>query len=474
MSPDETRELERGIQEIWEIAGRMGLDPYPVHFELVPATIMYEFGAYGLPGRFSHWTHGRAYQQIKTMYDYGLSKIYELVINTNPAYAFLLENNSVLQNKVVAAHVLAHVDFFKNNLYFEHTNRSMLETVNINAERLRRYEFEHGREAVEKLLDAVLSIQEHIDANPRLRKAPPEPQKGRRGDGRPTTAYDDLFRLGEVVEKPVDEPKKFPPEPEKDLLLFLADHAPDLEPWQRDVLHIVRAEQHYFLPQMQTKIMNEGWASFWHATIIRDFDLGEGEFVEFAKMHSGVLSPSKRNINPYYIGMKLFEDIERRWDNPSEEEREKLGRPGGEGRAKIFEVREVDNDASFLRSYLTKELVEELDLYLYRLEGDKWVIVEKDWEVVRDTILTSMTNFGQPYVVVEDGDYRRGRELYLKHCHEGDDLDLDYADKTLKYVHQLWGRPVHLETLVEGKKTVLSYEGQQGRASATPAAPRYQ
>jgi len=472
MIPNEVRELEDAIGEIWELARRMGLDPYPVHFEMVPATIMYEFGAYGLPGRFSHWTHGRAYQQIKTMYDYGLSKIYELVINTNPSYAFLLENNSVLQNKVVAAHVLAHVDFFKNNLYFEHTNRSMLETVTINAERMRKYEFEHGREAVEKLLDAILSIQEHIDSNPRLRKAPPEPPKGRRGNGRPVTPFDDLLRLGETEAPREEESRKFPAEPEKDLLLFLADHAPDLEPWQRDVLHIIRAEQHYFLPQMQTKIMNEGWASFWHASIIRELDLPEGDFVEFAKMHSGVLSPSKRNVNPYFVGMKLFEDIERRWDNPTDEEREKLGRLGGEGRAKIFEVREVDNDASFLRSYLTKDLVDELDLYLYRLEGDKWVIVEKNWEKVRDTILASMTNFGQPYIVVEDGDYRKGRELYLKHCHEGDDLDLEYADRTLKYVHQLWSRPVHLETIVEGKKTVLSYEGQHGRATATPAAAR--
>src|SRR5437763_2925728 len=169
MEDTDIKALEDAVEPIWEIARGLGLDPFPVHFELVPAGIMYEFGAYGLPGRFSHWTHGRAYQQIKTMYDYGLSKIYELVINTNPAYAFLLENNSVLQNKLVAAHVLAHVDFFKNNAYFEHSNRSMLETVSINAERLRRYEFEHGRDEVETLLDAVLSIQEHIDNNPRLR-----------------------------------------------------------------------------------------------------------------------------------------------------------------------------------------------------------------------------------------------------------------------------------------------------------------
>src|SRR5262249_33230562 len=161
--------------------------------------------------------------------------------------------------------------------------------------------------------DAVLSIQEHIDSTPRLRKTEPEPNRQRRGDGRPTTPFDDLLRLGEAKEeKPAEEPKRFPPEPEKDLLLFLAEHSPDLEPWQRDILHIVRAEQLYFLPQMQTKIMNEGWASYHHARIIRELDLPEGDFVEFARMHSGVLAPSKRNVNPYYVGMKVFEDIERR------------------------------------------------------------------------------------------------------------------------------------------------------------------
>src|SRR5919108_929441 len=158
-------ELESAIAEIWAVAQRLGLDPFPTHFELVPAEIMYEFGAYGLPGRFSHWTHGRTYQQIKTMYDYGLSKIYELVINTNPSYAFLLENNTVLQNKVVAAHVLAHSDFFKHNAYFGHTSRDMVETAAVNAGRLQQYEYEHGRAAVVEFLDAVLSIQEHFDPN---------------------------------------------------------------------------------------------------------------------------------------------------------------------------------------------------------------------------------------------------------------------------------------------------------------------
>ena len=454
-------ELESAIPEIWAIAERLGLEPFPVHFELVPASIMYEFGAYGLPGRFSHWTHGRAYQQIKTMYDYGLSKIYELVINANPSYAFLLENNSVLQNKVVAAHVLAHSDFFKNNAYFGHTSRDMVETAAVNAERIQHYAYLHGSAAVEECLDAVLSIQEHFDPNVRIRRPTPADYERQRHQRAPESAYDDLFYLGdEPRPAPAVTPKRFPPEPEKDLLRFLAEHAADLEEWQRDVLHIVRSEQIYFLPQMQTKLMNEGWAAYWHARIIRELELSSDEYLQFAAMHSSVLEPSRRGINPYYVGMKIFEDIERRWDEPSDQERERHGRPGGEGRRKIFEVREFDNDASFLRNYLTKELVDELDLYLYRLEGDKWVVVEKDWEKVRDGILAGMTNFGYPYIVLEDADYRGNRELYLKHRFEGQELDLGYAEKTLRQVQRIWRRTVHLETVAEEKPIVLTFDGQ--------------
>src|SRR6266567_3039069 len=196
MTPEEVRELEDAIGQIMELADGFGLDPYPVHFELVPATIMYEFGAYGLPGRFSHWTHGRSYQQIKTMYDYGLSKIYELVVNSNPSHAFLLENNSVLQNKVVAAHVLAHSDFFKNNVYFAHTSRDMVESASINADRIQQYEFHHGRDRVENFLDAVLSIQEHFDPNIRIRRESADEVERKRRPRPRETAYDDLFYLG--------------------------------------------------------------------------------------------------------------------------------------------------------------------------------------------------------------------------------------------------------------------------------------
>jgi stage V sporulation protein R len=879
--------LSKAIDEIWAEGEKTGLDPFPIHFEVVPASIMYEIGAYGLPGRFSHWSHGKAFHQMKTMYDYGLSKIYELIINTNPAQAFLMEANSLIQNKLVIAHVIGHSDFFKKNVYFAHTSRQMVEVAATHADRLRKYEFHHGRLEVEKFLDAVLAIQEHIDPNLRVRRRPPpDAKEDRRKKGARTTPYDDLWRLEKREREDEDAPKGRRPtrleEPEKDLLWFIGEYAPDLEPWQRDIVNVVREEMLYFLPQMQTKIMNEGWAcatgesllltergilrfrdlyerreavavasgapgalhritdfhtetrvptirvttrrgytlegalkhrlqradgswafltelqpgdqvtlatgtniwgrepvaidylpaprdaslgdvalaaetslstvirhrngdstrsgealqsallameyrdgrpgkvistrralspppflneplahllgyfvgdgnvtksgicltcgdeayarrltdlvetvlgvpatlrddatatgprwrievhsrellslleelgidlslkaaekqvpeailrspraivaaflsgyfdadayagpsgvilssasceliqtvqvillndgilstqrrqndgciqlhitgasasrfhdqigfklerkqaaleasvendrwfkqetatdeivtieageadvfditvdvahayvacgfvnhnSFWHSRILRDMELPHDEHIEFVRLHSSVLSPPPRgrSINPYYVGFKMFEDIERRWngdltdDERREYREENDGKEWpykGQGREKMMEVREVESDVSFLRNYLTANLVEELDLYIYRREGDQWVIVEKDWRKIRDSLVGSMTNFGFPYIVVEDGDFRRNRELYLKHCHDGRDLDLKYAQKTLQQTYLLWGRPVHLETILEDKKTVFSFDGEKDIISA--------
>jgi stage V sporulation protein R len=455
----DTSLLEEALPRVFEVAAELGLDPFPVHFEVVPAPILYEFGAYGLPGRFSHWTHGRAYQQLKTSYNYGLSKIYELVINTNPSYGFLLDTNSVLQNGLLASIFLGHVDFFKNNAYFAPTNRRMIDTASLNADRIRDYEQRHGRSEVETFLDAVLSIQEHIDPHHRLKRAdelppvdrPPRPAAG---------PYDDL--LGAVHPAP-NPAVPAEPEPERDILRYIAEHARHLTDWQRDVIAIIRQEQLYFVPQMRTKIMNEGWASFWHARIMRELDLTQDDYLAFSQMHAGILAPHGHQLNPYHVGMKLFEDIERRWNEPTAEEKEHFGRKPGEGRAKLFDIRASESDASFLRNYLTEDLVEELDLYVYRLEGNQWVIVDKDWEKVRDNLVAELTNFGHPYIVVADGDYHGNGELLLRHLDEGKPLDQDYANRTLTYVQSLWGRAVHLETTVDGKTVVLTAPVKRGR-----------
>ncbi|MFN2599366.1 MAG: SpoVR family protein [Pyrinomonadaceae bacterium] len=470
MEDRETKELERALEQIWDVARRFGLDPFPTRFEIVPATVMYEIGSYALPGRYSHWTFGKAYHRMKTMYDFGLSKIYEVVINTNPSYGFLLETNSPVQNKLVIAHVLGHVDFFKNNAYFSKTNRRMVESVSSHAGRMAEYEFRYGRKTVEKFLDAVLSVEEHIDPNFFIRRARDEDRGGEEKPPAPKVAgrYDDLWNIGAREEPTGEDAREGDARPrqlhlpEKDLLHYVMKNSPSLADWQRDAMAMIHEEMEYFVPQLQTKTLNEGWASYWHSRILRELDLPDEEMLEFAELHAGVVSPQKGQLNPYYLGYKILEDIERRWDEPSAEEREKFGRKGGDGRAKIFEVRETESDVSFLRNYLTEELCEELDLFVYELvEDEEWTVTEKRWERVRDQLVANMTNFGFPYIVVADGDYNGNRELYLKHQYEGAELDAPYARKVLEHVHALWGRPVHLETSVDGESVVMSYDGEE-------------
>ena len=475
MAESDIERLRDAIDHAWEEARKFGLDPFPTHFELVPASIMYEFASYGIPGRFSHWTHGKAYYRQKMQYDFGLSKIYEMVINTNPSYAFLMDMNDLLQNTFVAAHVFGHTDFFKNNAYFQHTSRRMIDKASIHADRIAKYEFDHGKDEVEHFLDAVLSIQEHVDYNLLIREEKPHNPDAKEVEKAPGM-YDDLWGMDERLQKAEEErerrrgkPAKFPEKPQKDILQFLSQHSPHLAPWQRDIIEIVRTEMLYFVPQMQTKTLNEGWASLWHSRIMRRLGetgvISDSETIEFAQLHSGVLSPSRTSLNPYYLGFKILEDIERRWDNPTPEERDRLGRKPGMGMKKLFEVREMENDVSFLRNYLTQDLVKDLDLYLYKKEGDEWVIAEKSWEKVRDGIVASMNNFGSPYLVVENGDFRGNRELYIVHVFEGQELDMNYAEKTLQHVYVLWGRPVHLETIYDGKKILISYDGERSTKS---------
>ncbi|HYE75526.1 MAG TPA: SpoVR family protein, partial [Blastocatellia bacterium] len=226
----------------------------------------------------------------------------------------------------------------------------------------------------------------------------------------------------------------------------LTDEIVSIEERYNDVYDITVDEAHAYVAN---GFINHN--SFWHSRIMRELDLPDNDHLEFAELHAGVVSPHRGQLNPYYLGYKIFEDIEKRWDNPTAEEIERLGRKSGEGRAKMFEVRELDNDVSFLRNYLTEELCEELDLFVYELvDEEDWTITEKRWQRVRDQLVANMTNFGFPYIEVTDGDYNRNRELYLKHRYESAELDLKYARKVLEYVHKLWGRPVHLETMLEG------------------------
>ncbi|WNS76717.1 SpoVR family protein [Bacillus sp. DTU_2020_1000418_1_SI_GHA_SEK_038] len=464
MLEEDRKQLYNAIEEITEIAKGFGLDYYPMRYEICPADIIYTFGAYGMPTRFSHWSFGKQFFKMKLHYDLGLSKIYELVINSDPCYAFLLDSNSLIQNKLIVAHVLAHCDFFKNNIRFQNTKRDMVESMAATAERIRQYEIMHGKKAVETFLDAVLAIEEHIDPSLMRPKLPWNLDDAEYEEEEPiaTSPYDDLWNLDERNNRKPDKikkKKKIPPQPEKDLLLFIESYSRELTDWQRDILTMMREEMLYFWPQLETKIMNEGWASYWHQRILREMDLTSSEALEFAKLNAGVVQPSRTSINPYYLGLKIFEDIEERYDNPTDKMKKRGVKPGS-GREKMFEVREIESDISFLRNYLTKDLVTREDMYLFQKQGKDYKVVDKQWEHVRDQLVSMRVNGGFPYLTVNDGDYLKNGELYLKHWFEGIELDLKYLEKVLPYVHQLWGRSVHMETIVEGKNMLFTYDGK--------------
>lgn len=461
------QELHKAIDEITEIAIGFGLDFYPMRYEICPADIIYTIGAYGMPTRYSHWSFGKQFHKMKLQYDLGLSQIYELVINSDPCYAFLLETNTLTQNKLIVAHVLAHCDFFKNNVRFSNTRRDMVESMTATAERIASYERRYGKDEVEQFLDAVLSIQEHIDPSlirPHLLYEEEDEEEEMMIQ---KTPYDDLWSLDKIAKEaePKKRKKKFPPSPEKDLLLFIEQYSRELDDWQRDIVTMLREEMLYFWPQLETKIMNEGWASYWHQRIMRELDLTTEETIEYAKLNAGVVQPSKTSINPYYLGLKIFEDIEKRYDNPTEEMR-KAGVKPGSGREKLFEVREIESDISFIRNYLTKELVEQEDLFIFEKKGNTYQITDKDYEHIRDQLVSSRVNGGFPYIVVENGDYMRNGELYLKHSYEGMELDPHYLENVLPYIYKLWGRPVHMETVVEGKPVLYSYDGKRNQRKA--------
>jgi stage V sporulation protein R len=415
MKQSEYELLEQSIEHITELAREEGLDGFPMRYEICPAEVLYSIGAYGMPNRFAHWSFGKAYQRMKSEYDYGLSRIFELVINSNPCYAFLLDRNTLLQNKLIVAHVLGHSDFFKNNAMFSGTDRNMVERMAVFAGRVRVFEQEYGTDEVELILDAGLSIQEHVDPHHRV---------GRKGG----------FNEAEGGSK--------------DVVGFIAGSSRALQDWQREILYMLREEMLYFWPQMETKIMNEGWATYWHLRLIRQLELGDADILEFAKMNAGVVQPGNGSLNPYYLGLRMLEYIERH-----------------EGIEALFEIREMESDVSFLRNYLNQALIEEMDLFIFGRENDVYKVTDKDVAHISDMLIRQRTNGGFPYITAMDDDYQGRGELLLLHRYDGLVLDRKYVERTLPLVYRLWGRPVHLETRNEDNPVKYCYDGERMSAS---------
>ncbi len=488
--------LQKMQVEIEGYARGYGLDFYPTIFEHIDADDLNAIAAKGgFPVRYPHWRWGMDYERLAKGYHHGLQKIYEMVINNDPCYAYLMKSNDVIDQKLVMAHVYGHCDFFKNNYWFSKTSRKMMDEMANHGNRVRRYMDEVGVEEVEEFIDACLSIEDLIDVHsPFIRrreevnrydfqdaeKRKEEVDERNRPPRFQSKDYMDRFinppaRLAAIAEERDAvrrEAKSFPERPERDVMLFILEHAP-LNSWQADVLSIVRNEAYCFAPQAQTKIMNEGWASYWHSTIMTRQGLTPGDVINYCDHHSGMLASSPTQLNPYKLGIELFRDIEDRWNRGAFGKefdecddyvrRRDWNTDIGLGREKIFEVRKIHNDLTFIDEFLTLDFVREHKLFKfgYNESTEYYEIETREFPRVKQQLLASLTNRGQPQITICDGNYKNRGELFLKHTYTGVELQVDYARDTLANLHRLWNRPVHLKTVLEETEAVFSFDGTQ-------------
>ncbi len=488
-------EIHEWVVRIAEIARGCGLDFFDTVYEMVDHEEMNEIAALvGFPVRYPHWHFGMEFERLQKSYTYGLHKIYEMVINNDPCYAYLLRSNSLVDHKLVIAHVYAHCDFFKNNTWFSKTNRKMVDEMANHRARIRRYVEKHGYERVENFLDACLSIENLIDpgslfgdgaktADPVMQEEPgrdfrvPRLHAAKRYMEDFINPKEYLDAQRKRLQETADRHRRYPAKPTRDVLRFLVEHAP-LEKWEADLLSIIREEALYFLPQGLTKIMNEGWATYWHSRMMTGHILQGQELVDYADHHSGTVAQAPGRLNPYKLGLELFRHIKRRWD------RGRFGREYEEcddyrtrakwdtkamlGTEKIFEVRKVYNDVGFVDTFLDEDFVNEHRLFVYR-RNEKTGRIEVDsraYEKVKQRLLMALTNNGRPFIYVEDGNFENRGELLLWHDHIGLDLQLDRAQPTLENLFKIWRRPVNVRTILAGRPTMLRFDGETHAAAA--------
>lgn len=428
---------------------QMGLNFYPQEFEIVTYEDMLGCEAYmGMPMRYHHWSFGKAYERKKTYYHYNLTGLpYEMVINSNPCLAYLMKDNTLLLQVLTMAHVYGHNDFFRNNRMFRQGTRAenCLAMFKSHASRIDNYikDPSIGYERVERVLDAAHALRLQVYRTVGEKHLEPEELKKQLIIRSLPEASDHPLLEPRVKGQPLDL-NRIPLEPEEDILLFICRYA-QLEEWERDVISMVRQESLYFIPQIETKIMNEGWASFWHYRILQQLDLPQEMHIEFLKRHNQVLSPHPGSLNPYQLGYKLFEKLEKE-----------------KGIDFVMQVRESERDASCLRCYLDEELCCELNLFAYFKKGREYLVSEvadeEGWKYIRDTLAANAGIYGIPNIKVMEV---KGRErvLVLEQEWEGRELLLDYAHQTLKYIARLWGAPVRLRTMVRHAFQTLESDG---------------
>ena len=447
-----TTDWRSHLPQLEDLARGLGLDWSPIIFEAVPDSFMTEIAVYGLPVRMPHWSFGARYIYQLLQRHMGYSRLFEVVFPGNPGRAYLAASNGLADNILVAAHVLGHADFSKNNLQFQRSSEQgsghIIEHAASHARQIERDIEAHGFFAVEKVLDAALALEQYIDPDRGLRREIyPDFLPG------PAVPSDDAFRTRfatlDAAERAAPNARRhrapLPPHPENDILWFIATYAPDLESWERDIFLAVRAESFYFYPVFATQTMNEGWASYWHARLLREANfIAQDTYLDAIKCHSDVVRPvaaeeqSATAVNPYHLGFTLWEEIIKT-----------------EGIDAARQIMREDDDCSFLRNHLTPKLAADMGLFRYQRQHNGTVrVLDGDIDELRETLLTDKYNFGAPKVSVSE--VRSNGTLVLRHDSDIDKrgLDTDRARKVLEYIAQVWRRPVVLKTVDAASKSV--------------------
>jgi stage V sporulation protein R len=439
-------DLESYTRIIEEAARDFGLDCYPQEFEICNYEDMLSYEAYsGMPSRYPHWSFGKAWERKKTFYRYNLVGLpYEMVINSNPCLAYLMKENTLALQVLTIAHVFGHNDFFKNNRLFKNGTRAdyTVEMFKSHATRISDYIADPsiGYERVERILDAAHALRFQVYRISNEKHLTPEEIKESHMEKyyKAQSSKDPLFKESKKEHPDWD---KIPLEPEEDILLFLLRYAP-LSEWEKDIISIVRSEAQYFMPQIETKIMNEGWASFWHYKILNHIDLPPSLHLEFIKRHNQVIAARPGTLNPYHLGFKIFCRLEEK------------GKP-------LFDIREQERDVSFIRRYLDQDLCQELNLFEFQKDKHDYVIKEiadeDGWRKVRDALIMNLGMNGIPLIKAVDIDW--ARILYLEQEWDGRELLLDYAHQTIKYIARLWGNKVRLRTRINDEYKLLESAG---------------
>ena len=492
MNRSELQRLIKIEDRIYQIAKADGLDFCDIEFDIIPDQKMLEIMSYRIPGNISNWKYGRDYEKLRTFQEKVRHSLpLEVVINSNPSRAYLMKDNTFALQVLVMAHVVGHVSFFTMNKHFQRTKRDMINYLSVASERFNKYERLYGIDEVEKIIDAGHSIQFHcnpfdLETEDEKRKRLFEQMKLKKhvkstAEFADITAVDNYDKRKEQ-DRYLENQKlwrklknKTPVEPTEDLLRYIIDNSKILDDWQKDVLEVLRQEGEYFWPQMRTQYMNEGFAVLTHEKIMKQLFKEElltmSDHAQYNYSNSLVKAMNPKSMNPYLVGSKIWEDVIDRWDKGKHGReyencedtklKEKWDDGSMMGREKMFEIIRSHTDWFFMQNFLTPELIDELQLYVYvkkdTMFTEDYIITKQESKKLAKMIIMSFAHSNIPSIEAVNGNFKNKGYLFLKHNWDGIGIEPKYCVETLKHIFNLWGDSIFIKTK-KNKNEEIVYE----------------